>query len=227
MKEAQQVAAIARELMLAIERDEHGSPITLEGAIRAVILKSPDMIAYRDEALNTLYCVLGAGIEWDRKTGRLTDNCPNNYMNIPPDTYYGPWSDHGREESWADLLSGLSDESAISFGESLEASERRDLDKAIATIENIDERCATYRTKKMSWYPLSWYANRLCVPENAQLDWLDGAIETSSLIASLEPSLVFPVGGVSYSSQLQTQRLAMKILPILKQRMEILQEKHE
>lgn len=105
---AQKAAQQARELMLAIERDDKGNPVTLEGAVRSVMLKSPDFTPYRDDALNVLYCVLGARIEWSN-SGRLYDVSPNNYMNLPPDTYFGIWSEHGRKESLGILTSGLPD----------------------------------------------------------------------------------------------------------------------
>lgn len=57
------------------------------------------------------------------------------------------------------------------------------LDKVIKTIENIDERCKTY-FGKTKWNPISWYECHLCVPQNAQKDFVEGAIETAKLIIS-------------------------------------------
>ncbi len=219
-RDPQEVAVAARELMLAIERDEHGNPLTLEGAIRSMILKSPNYCQHRDDALDTLFCVLGAGLDWE--AGRIVDTHPNNYMNMPPDTHYGPWSTMGETEARADLLSGLSEETATLLREQFESDDLKIWQGTVETIENIDERCATYREGKRYWYPIGWYASRLCAPENALPDWLDGAIETASLIAALEPPLVVAAGCIKYATRLETRRFAKRILPALLERRDIL-----
>ncbi|KKL88455.1 hypothetical protein LCGC14_1924510 [marine sediment metagenome] len=221
---AQKAARHARELMLAIERDDKGNPVTLEGAIRSMILKSPDFCPYRDDALDTLYCVLGTGIEWSND-GRLYDVSPNNYMNLPPDTYYGVWSDHGRKEALDTLVSGLPDPVSRRITSNMLAREEERLDKHIETIEAIDIRVNLYRPNRSCWYPISWYACRLCVPENVQPDYLAGALETATLVADFDPIRVESgPGALDLRMALRTRQFAKDILPVLKERWDCLKE---
>ena len=215
---AQEAAQHARELMLAIERDDKGNPLTLEGAIRSVILKSPDFTPYRDDALNVLYCVLGVGIEWSNE-GRLYDVSPNNYMNLPPDTYYGIWSELGRSESLDMLTSGLPDPISRRITSNMLAREEERLNAAIEVVESIDTRANLYRPHRSSWYPISWYACRLCVPENVQPDYLAGALEMATLLADFDPIAVErgPMS-IDLRDALHTRRFAQDILPVLKER---------
>ena len=99
-----EIAQIAYEKILEIPRDGDGNPLTLEGVIRSMILKSPDMIQWRDDALNMMYCTLGSGIDWNQ-AGRLGDTSPNNYMNPPPQVGgQGVWSrDFGMRDTFNKL----------------------------------------------------------------------------------------------------------------------------
>lgn len=212
--DAQKFAKQARKLLLKIDRDKESNPKTLEGAIRSMILKSPDYTQYRDDALNMMYCVLGAGIEWNNQ-GRLADNSPNNYMNLPPDTYYGPWSDDfGKNESLSKTLKNLPKDIIKKFRQDMEEKEQKQLNKAITTIKEIDKRCKTYRPNRKFWYPISWYACRLCAPVNAQQDFLNGALETAAIISISK----IDYEGHHFHEQMHTIEFAKGILPILKER---------
>lgn len=211
---AKQAACKARSLMLAIERDEDRNPVTLEGAVRSMLLKSPDMFGYRDDALSVLYCVLGSGIEWNEH-GRLGDTSPNNYVNLPPDIHYGPWSrEFGFKESMASCTASL----PVDVKQRIMQDQRERMDRglgdAIAVISDIDSRCQTYRPDRKSWYPISWYACHLCVPAHVQQDFLDGAIEIAALIANWD----VPYNANHYDALLRTVRFAEAILPILVER---------
>lgn len=174
----QKAAKRAYDLMAAIERDGDGNPTTLEGAIRAVILKSPNMHQYRDDALDTIYCVLGSGIDWNEH-GRLGDHMPNNYMNMPPDVGgQGIWSE---EFGFDDTFKGLG-KWANKIRKEIKQENNKRMEGAIRTIEEIDIRVKRYRRNRKKWYPISWYASHIVCPENVQLDFLDGAIETARLI---------------------------------------------
>lgn len=216
LSKAQEAAHKAREMMLKIERDKNGNPMTLEGVIRSMILKSPDWCKYRDDALNLIYCVLGTGMDWN-KQGRIGDHSPNSYMNMPPDTLYGPWCDgFGRADSLKDMTSGLPKDLKKKIIDRAIKDDNRKLDESIVVVNEIDERCETYRPNRTSWYPISWYACNLCVPVNAQTDFFHGAIETASLIASsdFEP----PLNRIE--NHYRTVEFAKAILPILKMRVE-------
>ena len=162
-KEMKVAAQKSYDLMAAIERDKNSNPLTLEGAIRSVILKNPGMVQYRDEALGIIYCVLGACIGW--KDGRLGDESPNNYMNMPPAVGgQGCWS---RDFGLDDSLKVIFDKNPETFGSFRARLERRrgnEIDTILETIEKIDERCQQYQPKIRNWYPISWYACNLCVP---------------------------------------------------------------
>jgi len=218
--DSQKFAKQARKLLLEIDRDKEGNPTTLEGAIRSMILKSPDYTQYRDDALNMMYCVLGAGIEWNDQ-GRLADNCPNNYMNLPPDTHYGPWSDDfGKNESLSKTLKSLPKDIVKKFRQDMEEKEQKQLNKAITTIKEINKRCKTYRTNRKFWYPISWYTCRLCAPANAQKDFLNGALETAALISISK----IDYEGHNFHEQMHTIEFAKGILPILKERVKCLKQ---
>ena len=211
---AERAASKARRLLLEIERDENNNPTTLEGVVRSMILKSPDMIGWRDDALNVLYCVLGSGIEWDEH-GRLADTSPNNYMNLPPDIHYGPWSeDFGFKDSFASVIEGLPVELQDRMRDDQRMRMERDLKNSIAVVTNIDVCCQTYRPNRIQWYPISWYACHLCVPVNVQQDFLDGAIEIAALISNWR----VPLDGKHYWSSFKTVEFCKAILPILLQR---------
>ncbi len=177
------VAQKAYDLMKAIPRNKNGNPKTLEGVIRSIILKSPDSFQYRDDALNVIYCTLGTGIEWDEQ-GRLGDNTPNNYINMPPDAGgQGIWSqDFGQNDVFKSLGKWAND-----IKQEIIADNNTRMIKAIQVVDEIDIRVNRYRKNRQSWYPISWYSCNLCCPENVQIDFLDGAIETVTLILDTEP----------------------------------------
>lgn len=209
----------SRDLMLDIPREKNGCPLTLEGAVRSLILKHPDMMRYRDQALDMLYCVLGSGLGWDNN-GRVSDNQPNNWMSIPPDSSCGVWADgFGKDESLEDLVSGLSTGAERRIRSDVEERHTRLITAAISTVEEIDVRCITYSPKPMRWYPMSWYACRLCAPDNAQRDFLEGALETAALIANTPPNYL---STDYYSYDRHTHQFAKEILPILKERVALL-----
>lgn len=202
----------AYALMQEIPRDERGNPLTLEGAIRAIILKNPTMSPYRDDALEAMYCLLGSGIGWIE--GRLGDTSPNNYMNMPPDAGgQGCWSyDFGISESIIKI-----------FGENSEAMKRFEqcqLEQNIEEcqiimdcIDNIDKRCRTCKPQgKRSWYPISWYACHICAPKDAQEDFKFGALETIHLILETEGEY----GTKDWLQLQETKRYAQEMLDALK-----------
>ena len=209
--EKDRVARVAFDLMNKIERDKDENPVTLEGVIRSVILKSPDRFQYRDDALGLIYCVLGAHVDWNR-SGRIGDSTPNNYMNMPPDA--------GGQGVWA-VDFGLH-ETTIQMGEwgkrLLEDATGRmvhEWQSANATVLDIEERCQNYNPKVHSWYPISWYACRLACPENVQEDFLAGAAETCELITQTQ----HPLATEKWLAHQRTKHVAEMLLPILRERM--------
>ncbi len=205
----------AYKLMEEIERDEGGFPLTLEGAIRHVMLKSPDSFQYRDDALGILYCTLGSGIDW--RDGRLQDRQPNNYLNLPPDRGEGRvWSsDHGTGESLDRMLGTNTEESRQlhkEVREHIQSGRDEQVARAVSTIQDIDERVQAYRGA--SWYPISWYGCNLCAPADAQPDFLDGAIETATLIIQHNPK----PGTKSWMTHQRTKKYAEEILSVLMKR---------
>ena len=205
----QKYAQKSYDLMKEIPRDDQGNPLTLEGAIRSIILKDPSN--YRDDALGTMYCVLGAGIDWS-EDGRLGDRSRNNYMNMPPGVGgQGCWSHgHGMEES-LDRMFKDSPEMATYMRERMNLQYEKTLAHAYDTIDNIDARCQQYRPNRKSWYPISWYACNLCCPSNAQQDFFEGAIETANLIIATEPDM----GTKHWIDHQRTKRYAEEILEAL------------
>ena len=209
-KAMKQAAQKSYDLMATIKRDKDKNPVTLEGAIRSVILKNPGMVQYRDDALGIIYCVLGAGIDWDN--GRLGDRTPNNYMNMPPAVGgQGCWSrDFGLDES----LTTIFDKDKKVWGDfraKLERQRENEIDDILETIEKIDDRCQQYQPKIKNWYSISWYACNLCVPMNAQKDFRDGAIETAELILRTE----HPLGTKRWIEHQRTKTYAQEILDII------------
>lgn len=205
------MSKVAYEMMEAIPRDEDGCPLTLEGAIRSMILKSPDSICYRDDALNTMYCVLGSGIGWS-KDGRITDLQPNNYMNMPPDSYSSfVWCrDHGVSET-LDQLGANSDVAERIREELVEKPLRR----AVETVKDIDNRCISYNPVRDSFYPVSLYHTNLAAPENAQHDFLAGAVETCCLLKLYQPDF----GDRNYRHYIRSRSIAEEFLPVLTERL--------
>lgn len=202
-----QTSKRAYELMKKIKRDKDGVPLTLEGCIRHCILKSPEMFQYRDDVLNTLYCVLGTGINW--RNGRLSDRSPNNYLNLPPASGgQGIWSmDFGLAESFEFMSLGKAFQTEILDGQ---ISRLRDV---IFTIQDIDERQQKYRNQHTrTWYPISWYACNLCTPKDAQEDFYNGAIETITLILNSKPQ----AGTQQWLDHQRTKTYAKEILIALK-----------
>lgn len=159
-----------------------GCPVTLEGCIRHLILKSPSMIQYRDDALNLLYCILGTSINW--QDGKLFDASPNNYLNMPPAAGgQGCWSrDFGMSEAFDFMnLPKLFRMETIDV-------HIEELRNIVLTIEEIDERQITYRKElNYNFYPISWFSCNLCVPSNVKRDFYDGAVETIELILKSKP----------------------------------------
>lgn len=182
-QEIKQAAQKAYDLMKAIPRNKNGNPKTLEGVIRSVILKSPDCLQYRDDALNLIYCTLGTGIDWDEQD-RLGDITLNNYINMPPNTGgQGVWSqDFGQNDVFKSLGKWADD-----IKQKIIADDNTRMTKAIQVVDEIDIRVNRYRKNRQSWYPISWYSCHLCCPKNVQTDFLDGAIETITLILDTEP----------------------------------------
>lgn len=182
-REIKQAAQKAYDLMKAIPRNKNGNPKTLEGVIRSIILKSPDSFQYRDDALDVIYCTLGTGTGWD-KQGRLGDITPNNYINMPPDVGgQGIWSqDFGQDDVFKSLGKWADD-----IKQKIIADQDARITKAIQVVNEIDIRINRYRKNRQSWYPISWYSCHLCCPENVQTDFLDGALETITLILDTEP----------------------------------------
>lgn len=184
-KEKKSAAKKAYALMKAIRRDKNGNPLTLDDVIRSVILKSPESFGYRDDALDIIYCTLGTGIEWGEH-GRLGDSSPNNYMNMPPAAGgQGIWSkDFGLDEVFKNLGKW-----SVPIKRQIMDDQDTRLAKAIRVIDEIDIRVHRYRKDREYWYPISWYSCHLCCPENVQIDFLDGSLETISLIIDTNPDL--------------------------------------
>lgn len=199
------------KLMQAIDRDSNGNPLTLEGAIRSMILKHPNITQYRDDALSTLYCVLGAGIDWN-EAGRLGDSSPNNYMNMPPDNWScgaTEWPEFGMDDSLGRML-GKDSPLYEEMRSNLEVKYLSDIRAAETTVLDIDKRCQTYRTVKW-WYPFSWFGSNLCAPENAQEDFFMGALETIELIRKFDPQH----GTERWIQHQRTKRYANEVRDVL------------
>lgn len=201
---------LAYELMSGIPRDERGNPLTLEGAIRAVMLKNPDSTRYRDSALETIYCVLGSAIDWI--DGRLGDSTPNNYMNMPPEAGgQGIWSRcFGMDESMGEMFGKNKKVRKKVEGIVLE-SLYSELRQAFKTIELIDKRCQQYGGFEKGVYPISWYGCNLCAPSGAQKDFFNGAIETATIITNLD----IPIGTEAWMVHQRTKTYASQILEVL------------
>jgi hypothetical protein len=199
----------AFDLMHAIPRDEKKNPLTLEGGIRSMILKSPGMVQWRDDALDMMYCTLGAGIGWNDE-GRLVDYQLNNYMNPPPEAGgQGIWArDFGMDDS---LEFMKADPEMV---KRLKDHRQRELDAAIETVRDIDNRCRTYRPGRTRWYPFSWYSCNLCAPDHAQEDFFMGAIEMATLIlhTDLDNEYYMQHWGMRH----RTLNTAKEILEVLK-----------
>jgi len=204
----------AYEAMKAIKRDEKGNPFTLDDTIRSMILKHPDIFQYRDDSLNTLYCVLGTGIEWI--DGRLGDKSPNNYINLPPSADdYGCWSNKFGMDDSLKQMCGDDTELYKKVKDVLDKKDVMEKIKIYETIDNIDERVKTYRSPHCKdWYPISWYACRLCAPLDAQEDFLIGAMETANLIinSKIEP------GHERWVQHQSNKKHAEEVLTVLKLR---------
>ena len=209
----EQACKLAYEGMAAIPRDEHGNPLTLDGVIRAVILKNPNFAKYRDHALGVIYTVLGGCIGWH--DGRLGDRTPNNYMNMPPGVgYQGCWStDHGMSESLEELFENRPAERK-EWEDRWQTEENARQQEIIRTIVDIDNRVQQYSPKPTSWYPILWYACNLCAPKDAQQDFFDGAIETCTLIVEAKPALCTQ----EWRTHLRTKKYAEEILSALMMR---------
>ncbi len=185
-KKMKECAQKAYDLMNEIERDKDGNPLTLEGAIRSILLKRPTARRYRDDALDTLYCVLGSGIDWS-KEGRLIDTCENNYMNMPPEPgLSGCWSrDFGSNEALKLMFEGHP-KILKRVIKGKDERMKKEAEEVIETIDTIDERCQLYRPITR-YYPISWRYCHLCCPASAQEDFFNGAIETATLILTNTP----------------------------------------
>lgn len=212
-QDVKKAAQRAYDLMAEIARDKAGNPLTLEGTIRSVILKSPEQIQYRDDALGIMYCVLGSGIGW--QNGRLGDRTPNNYINMPPRVGgQGCWSlRFGQDESLATMI-GTSEDSRELLAKLKRSASRRHerrMGVAIQTIREIDQRCQQYNPCEVSWYTISWGGCHLCAPRDAQEDFYDGAIETATLILNAQPTL----GTERWIVHQRTKQYAKEILETL------------
>jgi hypothetical protein len=210
--EMDEYAKKAYALMEEIPRDKCGNPLTLEGAIRAIILKNPTMASYRDDALETLYCLLGSGIRWLH--GRLGDSSPNNYMNMPPSAGgQGCWShDFGVSESLIKIF-GDNIDSMKSFEQVMLEGNIADFQKIKGCIDDIDYRCKTSKPReRRSWYPISWYACHICAPKDAQEDFKNGALETIHLILDTEGEY----GTKDWLRLQETKKYAQEMLDALK-----------
>jgi hypothetical protein len=204
----------AYDLMKEIPRDENENPLTFEGTIRSIMLKGPAMHPYRDDALNTMFCVLGAGIRWS-EDGRIVDSGHNNYINMPPAAGgQGCWSrDFGIDETFSNIF-GDDEERKKKFEASYMKDREEDAKKVITTILEIDKRCQTYSPKqRVYWYPISWYSANICAPKNAQEDYLVGALETLHLIIDHEP----PRGTQKWVEHQRTKKYAEEMLRALKE----------
>jgi len=201
------------DLMKEIPRDEDENPLTLEGCIRSIILKSPGMHKFRNDALDTMFCTLGAGINW--REGRIVDSSRNNYMNMPPSAGgQGVWArDFGMNESLKKIFGG-DEESMRRVEKSFNADREKDAKNIIETILDIDKRCQTYSPDHgVHWYPISWYSCNLCAPKDAQEDFLLGAFETLHLIIKHDP----PRGTKKWVEHQRTKKYAEEILKALQE----------
>lgn len=200
----------AYDQMKAIPRNKEGNPLTFEDTVRAMILKNPGMIRWRDDALNMMFCTLGSGMGWDEQ-GRLGDMAPNNYVNMPPAAGgQGIWADnYGIDDT---LGSMNADKDTIAR---IRKFHDQRVDAAIQAVEDIDNRCITYKTKRMGWYPISWYSPNLAAPDNAQDDFLKGAIETATLMSTLDFDMFEDPHWVN---SMRAKEVAKDILEILKAR---------
>lgn len=193
MMSPEEATQLAFDLMNKIERDDDGNPLTLEGAIRHTILKWPGMNTHRNHVLNTLYCILGSGLEW--RNGRIIDRCANSTLAMPPGPgqNLGVFSEeHGFDESMEQMKKGASKEFIAILDDvedKLRLDRRHRVNEAIETIKDIDNRCRDYSDDVANgdWYPLSWYGCNLAAPGDAQEDFFMGAIETVNLVINSRP----------------------------------------
>ncbi len=207
-----EAAKLAYKLLSQIPRDKTGGPLTLEGAIKSIMLKNPDTLTHRDMALGGIYCVLGSGIDWN-KEGRLADRQPNNYMNMPPEAGgQGCWS---HEFGMSDSLKQMGLDTDHDIVKSMKEDHEAQQLIAIKTIHYIDKRCQEYSDKRSKrFYPFSWYACNLCAPKNAQKDFLYGAFETIKLVLEQK----FDIGTQEWITMQRTKQYGQEILKCLEVR---------
>ena len=163
----------------------------VEEAIRILISKHPHFVQNRASALNLLFCVCGAGLEW--VNGEIVDTIEDNYLNST--TPYVPPS---AEEQIAGM-EGVFKDNAPEWFEAhcaiIYAQVAEEEKKIQEILDNLDERCATGTMK--SFYPLydwpDWADKgwgRLCVPDDAKPDWIAAARETAEMIIRTDPDIV-------------------------------------
>ena len=178
-KKAINVNEDALTLAASIDRGEDGCPLTLEGAIRHLLLQHPNMCRYRSDALDLLYCVLGTGIHWD-VNGRLTDIIPDNYLQLRTQP---PWESNRCFVGKFSVEYGFSDKHSLEeLNQQMLDKDSEQLDAFTQVVTHIDEWCQAVRPGKLSWYPGWSICNLATVPINVQSDFQEGANETKRLI---------------------------------------------
>ena len=168
----------ALELTAQIERGDDDCPLTLEGAIRHLILQNPTLCPHRGEALDLLYCTLGTGIKWG-EDGRLVDEIDCNYLQI---TERPPWVSGETTFKEIGKLVDLDAEYLQKFERATQEANELELEQFSQLIDEIDERCQTIRETR--WYPGGSLCNLANVPENAQFDFREGSEEVRRLIVA-------------------------------------------
>jgi len=142
-----------------------------------MILKNPTLIANRAEALDTLFCVIGTGLEW--KNGEIVNKTRDGYIgktNIKIEDAI-----NAQVGSYEKTRSCLSDASkTINTDEILGPMVKRDVEKIKKTWKNIGLLCQD--TNINDFYPICEFSHLVSFPSAVKDDWLLGMRETANLV---------------------------------------------
>ena len=163
----------AYELALEIPRDTDGNPLTLEGAIRHMILCHPNLVDSRSRALDLLYCVLGTGIDWN-DDGRLVDMASDNYLQLTNSDAFTLMYNIS-----AQFTNMVSKEIIYDMETRLFNRYCNEINQFGFRLEKIDEVCQ--RVVPIRWYPYAEISNLETIPHNVQSDFKAGAEEVHTL----------------------------------------------
>lgn len=166
----------------------------LETAVRRLIQKHPIMHPYRANALETLYCLLGSGLDWGTD-GTIVD-CPNNYLD-PKETDL-----QQAQRKIKEYKKSLTECIRLDFvGDGISKKNKAfmvlmDREFLQNSIRYQEDNLKTSRKVLKSWktraknvtntrnkvYPLSDLSNFTTMPDNVQDDWKQGGIEFAHIV---------------------------------------------